>query len=306
MNRLVSHIEFLLHQHSCVIVPNLGGFVVNYIDARKDGLATYLPPSCELVFNRDLKYNDGLLAESYMRVYDVSFDKAMWNIEQDANELLKKLREDGRVELSSLGAFEQTENGGFRYVYGDFVLPSLFGLSKCNLRPLIQIKAINEVPETVGKKIVNMRSVGVVASIAAVIIVMFFLIPASDVSENRQSAQIAYETDWAKPKAKAAADYTDILESTSNMEASEAIVVADDSPRYYVVVGVFTGEKSSGTLLETLKSEGFMDANVLAREDEKRFDVYAASFDNETAADIYLKEVHRKHPAYSDAWVMKR
>ena len=77
MNRLVTHIEFLLHEHNCVIIPDLGGFVVNTTNSQRDGIALFYPPSCELVFNRELTYNDGLLAESYMKAYDLTFEASM-------------------------------------------------------------------------------------------------------------------------------------------------------------------------------------------------------------------------------------
>ena len=35
MDRLVSHIEFLLHHHNCVIIPDFGGFVVNAVHSRE-------------------------------------------------------------------------------------------------------------------------------------------------------------------------------------------------------------------------------------------------------------------------------
>lgn len=47
MNRLVSHIEFLLHHHNCVIIPDFGGFVVNAVHSREGegGLSYHLPAS---------------------------------------------------------------------------------------------------------------------------------------------------------------------------------------------------------------------------------------------------------------------
>ena len=41
MNEMVSHIEFLLHEHNCVIIPDFGGFVVNTQPSRRDGVSSF-------------------------------------------------------------------------------------------------------------------------------------------------------------------------------------------------------------------------------------------------------------------------
>lgn len=70
------HIEILLLDNDCVIIPGLGGFVAHHISARydeDDGL--FLPPYRTLGFNPQLTLNDSLLAQSYADAYDISFLK---------------------------------------------------------------------------------------------------------------------------------------------------------------------------------------------------------------------------------------
>ena len=115
MNRLIYHIEFLLHEHNCVIVPDLGGFVINAIHSNRDDSNLLNPPSCELVFNRDLIHNDGLLAQSYMKTYDLSFERAMWRIDNEVVELKRILRDKSYLDLNKLGSFSLTEDNRFAY-----------------------------------------------------------------------------------------------------------------------------------------------------------------------------------------------
>ena len=70
MSRIISHIEKLLLKHDCVIVPHIGGFVLQHIPAHyeKDEQIFY-PEQKEIVFNRELQHNDGLLSESYIQFY---------------------------------------------------------------------------------------------------------------------------------------------------------------------------------------------------------------------------------------------
>ena len=140
MNRLIYHIEFLLHEHNCVIVPDLGGFVINAIHSNRDDSNLLNPPSCELVFNRDLIHNDGLLAQSYMKTYDLSFERAMWRIENEVVELKHVLRDKSYLDLDKLGSFSLTDDNRFTYTPGSFVRPEYFGLGTIKIQELTTVE----------------------------------------------------------------------------------------------------------------------------------------------------------------------
>lgn len=316
MNRLVTHIEFLLHEHNCVITPGLGGFVINITSSYKDGIALFYPPSCELVFNRDLTYNDGLLAESYMKTYGLTFKVAMIKIEQDVAELRKQLIEHRSVNLSKLGMFTLSDDNRFSYKPGDFVRPAYFGLNVARLKPMIQLQKPASLIEAsrdirtdrdINKKR-NLRSISVAAAavaVAVVVLIMLFM-PMSDRSIDRQSAKISYETEWLLPKSNKVED-TYVKESVTEkavFPATEVVEIKGDSPRFYIIMGVFRGDKSAARLAESLRDEGFSGADLLQRPD--RIDVYAASFVSEVDAEDYLKKVHKQYSHHSDAWILKR
>jgi nucleoid DNA-binding protein len=157
MNELISHIEFLLHEHNCVIIPGFGGFVVNTIPSRRDGIATFLAPACELVFNRDLTYNDGLLAESYIKSDHLMFEAAMQRIERAVEELKNQLREQRHVKLGKLGSFTMSDEKRFIYTPANFVRPALFGLTKATLKPLYQ----RQTPPVLAGQVVRERRLSV-------------------------------------------------------------------------------------------------------------------------------------------------
>lgn len=314
MNRLVTHIEFLLHEHNCVIIPDLGGFVVNTTNSQRDGIALFYPPSCELVFNRELTYNDGLLAESYMKAYDLTFEASMLRIEHEVNEIKKQLREQRSVELSKLGSFTLLDDNRFIYKPGAFVRPAFFGLNMARLKPMIQLQKPVSLTEantnfrtdkdTNRKR--NLRSVGAAAAAVAAVILIIFFLPMSDVAIDRQSAKISYETEWLRPKNNKVNDLfseKNVTEGTV-FPATEVVEITDNSPRYYIIMGVFRGDKSATRLAESLKADGFSGTNFLER--PERIDVYSASFDNESDAVDFLRKVHKQYPKYSDAWILKR
>ena len=62
MIELARHIEILLLENDCVIVPELGGFIAHYQPAyyaESDNI--YFPPMRTIGFNPQLTMNDGLL-----------------------------------------------------------------------------------------------------------------------------------------------------------------------------------------------------------------------------------------------------
>lgn len=74
MIELERHIEILLLENDCVIVPDLGGFMAHHCEARYDAEDhLFLPPQRTLGFNPQLKLNDSLLAQSYVEAYDISY-----------------------------------------------------------------------------------------------------------------------------------------------------------------------------------------------------------------------------------------
>lgn len=107
MLRIISHLETLLLDHNCVIVPKLGGFVLQEQGFDYMGQAhTFSTTSKCISFNKSLQHNDGLLTESYMKMYAISFDEAKSMIEADVKEINHAIVENNNVDLSSLGVLK--------------------------------------------------------------------------------------------------------------------------------------------------------------------------------------------------------
>ena len=77
MIELTRHIEHLLLDNDCVVIPELGGFITHYQSAHyEESEGVYLPPTRTIGFNPQLTMNDGLLAQSYMQAYHTDFPDA--------------------------------------------------------------------------------------------------------------------------------------------------------------------------------------------------------------------------------------
>lgn len=313
MNRLISHIEFLLHEYNCVIVPDFGGFVVNAIHSGNEGGRIFHAPTCELVFNRDLTYNDGLMAQSYMKTYQLSFDSATLEIQNGVRELKHRLHDHRHVELGQLGTFTMHDEKRFVYKPEPFIRPAFFGLTTVALQPLDRMQP-KEVVLNPDNKVRKIRTASISAAAVAAIAVLLLLLPMSDSTTRHHTAQMLSETEWFRSN-KQVAQPPAMVEETNELKDTEGdvappvvdtpeVLVANSGPVYYVIMGVFSGSETARKMSDELQEKGFTDTGWLER--SGRIDVYAASFTDEDAAKLCLREIHGKHPAYADAWILKR
>lgn len=185
---LAKHIENLLLENDCVIIPGFGGFIVQYIPARRiDEENIFLPPYRTVGFNPQLNLNDGLLIQSYMQVYDVNYPEASRLVDDAVRELFEQLSEKGAVNIHGVGKlilniennidFCPNEDGVFS--------PSLYGLSPFEILELakeatIVKPSIEELEENEQKHNtliirINRTWLNNAVAVAAAIIFFFFL-----------------------------------------------------------------------------------------------------------------------------------
>ena len=155
MKELAQHIETLLLENDCVIIPNFGGFIAHYTPAKIDlETGQFLPPSRTIGFNPQLTINDGLLAQSYMLLHDANFPQASRMIEKEIKELSSQLHEVGKVLIHNIGELRYTMEGKYSFAPQSAKLntTSLYGLESFNMKPLSMIRAEKIVTATIPRK----------------------------------------------------------------------------------------------------------------------------------------------------------
>lgn len=131
MKDLIQHLENLLPEHDCVVVPGLGGFVQNEVAARiQPGARLFYPASKEIGFNPRLKFNDGLLAQSYQETEGLSFEAANAAIQKDVQEIQEKLEAGKFIRLGRTGTLFMIEQQLiFRPDHHNHFYPEAYGLT---------------------------------------------------------------------------------------------------------------------------------------------------------------------------------
>ena len=142
MIELAKHIEILLLDNDCVIVPDFGGFMAHHVDAvydTEEGL--FLPPRRTLGFNPQLYINDSLLAQSYVEAYDISYPDAVNRIESEVREIRQILDYEGYYELPDIGVISKNEDGNYEFepCPSGILTPSIYALSSFEM-PLLSVR----------------------------------------------------------------------------------------------------------------------------------------------------------------------
>lgn len=152
MIELARHIEVLLLENDCVIVPGLGGFIAHYCSSKyNEETHEFCPPVRSIGFNPKLVMNDGLLVQSYMQAYNTDFPDATRKIKVVVEALKEKLYQDGHVCLNQVGTLYYNINGVYEFepVENGFFTPALYGLTtftlqKLPFRPAMTIEPLDQ------------------------------------------------------------------------------------------------------------------------------------------------------------------
>lgn len=124
-------IKELLHRHDCVIVPDFGGFVCNREQSRIDQVSHIItPPAKRIVFNQNLKTNDGLLAQRVSEKLAITYTEAVRSIAELVSQLRNHLEQIKQLDIEAFGSFRLNADANYvflpdrmnNYLYSSFGL----------------------------------------------------------------------------------------------------------------------------------------------------------------------------------------
>ncbi len=170
-----THISQLLFEHDCVIVPGFGGFVCNYKPAEIHPIHhTVSPPSKAILFNRNLRSNDGLLTNYLANRMQISFDHATDLVSTWVNASNLLLNKNEEVIISKVGKLFNDVESNLQFTPDITVnyLKTSFGLRTLTAEPVIRGKVIEftEKFKQETKQNVRSRNIGKVAAILLLLV----------------------------------------------------------------------------------------------------------------------------------------
>lgn len=304
MITLARHIELLLLDHDCVIVPGLGGFIANHADASYSGAQEnlLLPPYRTIGFNQQLQVNDGLLIQSYMTAYDTSYPFASLQMEKDLEKMLQELELKGEYTLENIGTLKKGINNNITFIAPEsgVLTPSLYGLYSCEIKSLSRVIKEREVEQKLqtaadamhivgGEKEeepkkhkdviirLNRRWLDFSISVAAAAVLLFcFSYPAMKNMGSETDTVVATFT----PMHNAPIQTTELAKNTQPATTmTEKMVESGTSMETEAIQTAETSEEQS-----TARVEDKQTTNAA-----KKFSIVLASYVSETNANTFIK-----------------
>lgn len=105
--KISEHIKTLLFQEDCVIIPEFGGFVGKYQEAKVDFRKSKLSPPVKIIaFNQKLQENDGLLIKHIAKAEKTTYQQAEIQVQDFVNRFKTALSQGKKVNLPDIGSFK--------------------------------------------------------------------------------------------------------------------------------------------------------------------------------------------------------
>ena len=318
MIELEKHIEVLLLNNDCVIVPGLGGFMGHYMDARYDEQdSLFLPPLRTLGFNPQLTINDSLLVQSYVEAYDISYPEALRRIEAEVQELHQHLETEGQYELNDIGILSLNDEGNitFEPCEAGILTPTLYGLGSFEMQRLAPAPSVNAENNNsiINESAITIKMSWIRNMVAAAAAIIAFLMIGTPISNSevstdiQQSAFLAIPTPHQEKSDIKAEEVTNatISENESTKEETKVAVevqTKENEPRYCLVLASQVSKKNAENFVNQLQANGFKEARVLETTMTR---VVYGDFASESDAYNQLQSLQCQSKIFSEAWVMK-
>ena len=329
MIELERHIEILLLDNDCVIVPDLGGFMSHYIEARYDDRENlYLPPLRTLGFNPKLTMNDSLLAQSYVEAYDISFPEAISRIEKEVSELHQHLENEGYYELYDIGTLRLNGEGNYEFepCEAGILTPSLYGLNTLEIDKIVPVAPIAEplrqpaqeqkepAERALHIKMSTLRKTAAIAAAIALLVMLaipvgnstrqfldtckidkswFYRIMPKEITSNKP---VTVNTKAATPKPAAP-----VKDETKQPVVEEK--VQEPATYWTIVLASQVSKKNAELFAASLQKRGYAEATVVLRRNGNK--VVMGRFSSETEAQNRVRTLRQESADFAEAWVMK-
>ena len=332
MEELIQHIENLLPEHDCIVVPGLGGFVQNEIPAHIDtSNDSFYPASKEIGFNARLTFNDGLLAQAYQQTDNISFEEANLKIRQDVKDITDSLNKGTFISLGHIGKMRKNEQGQivFRSDNQNCFFPDSFGLAPFSYLPLKKRQEDAFRTEQLMKKRkedefihIRMRRNSIRNMVIGAAVCLFILLlskPVGNLPKGfNQEAFMMHDCLFAVGSDSIKTEY-----KTITSESDKAVLNKKDEnlitenrtnektyqpkPKskhcYYIVVSSFQQKGSAQEWMRTQKHKSlFSSANIIEKDGRSR--VYIKKFRVKRIAETYLSQFRVKNAEYASAWLL--
>lgn len=246
----------LILRHNCVVLPNFGGFVSKTISAQIDFEKGFLQaPYKQLLFNRNLINDDGLVLAEYARLNGLYYQEGVSQLTDFTGKLNADLALGKQVSIPKLGIFSRDMDGIVRFEQDRHfnLLLSSYGLSNVTFVPnpleeevpIIQLNPIST-EESTQKNPTKFWKYAAAACLLPFAFYSFWipmktdvlhsgLISYKDLNPLRGNMTVRYTEKQFAPFEKALANEANIDEQLSSLEPGEIGLYQYDESTVFAV-----------------------------------------------------------------------
>ncbi|OFY86284.1 MAG: hypothetical protein A3F72_10785 [Bacteroidetes bacterium RIFCSPLOWO2_12_FULL_35_15] len=342
MQKIDLHISNLLYDHDCVIVPELGGFVANYTCAKiHSSQHSFIPPSKNIVFNKNLKNNDGLLANQISSAESINYSSALQHISAFVNDSNLLLKKGGKVKIADVGTLflDVEKNVQFEADTTNFLIDA-FGLSQFqspaikrdNIGKRIEKEFKDRGAVPAEKRKINIKRYVALALVAPLIFGIIWIPLKTDLLKNINYSNLNpfASKEIAKPEIKIEAKKSNaktILINSSDTSAIKPIitqslpvtanlvepVIADTTSvakqisnnvdlKFHLVTGCFQIQENAEKFVIDLQSQ-HISASIIGQNDRGLYVVSCGDYASRKEANSELINLRKLQPY---AWLFKK
>jgi CCDC81-like HU domain protein/sporulation related protein len=302
IHSITKYISELLPIYECIILPKFGAFITNYKSAsinREKNIIS--PPSKEILFNTNLKHNDGLLINHIAVSENISDKKAKNLLETYIKDIKYRLAKGEKVYLEEIGSFFFDQNFKLHFESNttrNYLIDS-FGFSEIKLPTQYHNYNI-DTTQTIymdqsNNRRVLLRAAAVTIPILIAISAIQFRSKVFDNNElnyatlNPVENVIEKETIENKTLPLDTAKVGIVVDEMTKPQ--NALFYTEDSPKeeikpigrgtYYLIAGSFSDIEHANKLKGQLIAEGFSNSDILSKKGKYRvtFSVYEDKFE---------------------------
>ena len=322
MNNIDPIIKELLVLHDCVIFPGLGGFVAQYASSTiSDDNLTFKPPFKQILFNKNLTNNDGLLANSISKEWGISYEESVEKISSLLFKINNEIKTNKQFSFEGIGILYEV-NGILNFKQqSENLLMESFGLRSINMNDFLSHSSEDKIISIKSKS--NVKQIIKNWSVAAAVIVLLFYsawIPLKTNLFNRDSdfsysdlnpftfskrgpsQEIKSNLVHKVPLSSENTVSKSLIKTKKEIKKPISISLNDKTKSfsYEVIIGSFEEEKNAKNLIKKLKKKSFKARQLPFF--KQLFRVSAGKFSNKKNAVEYQKQIKKK--LHISSWIL--
>lgn len=330
-----------MFEHDCVIIPGFGALVGNYMPAHFDRLkSVFQPPSKQIGFNRRLNHNDGLIAGSISREFQIGYVDAKRIVDDFVKELNQKIQKGEVVIFDGIGRFipDKSRKISFEQDHSSNFFLDSFGLSSFHVQERESKHSMRRAEKRfkdigIEQKVVKKRKFALMAYIGAPLLAATIILSVSEINNVRDFKVAISSLNPFSAKVESSGNILQITgdnisepidnEIAAGMrgmtskrdalfyeeikseikEKQEVVAVPEVTTEHYIIAGSFKDYVNALKFKNNLEDQGFR-AEILDFEDDF-YRVSVASFINRDSALSQLYTI-RSGKELASVWLLTK